>query len=69
MAVRAPHAIVPYSVPRCPHCAKPALRDKRDAEEVALGTAAMMRGRMTCRSCGGEIELVTTSEWVEIGED
>jgi phage FluMu protein Com len=60
---------MPYSVPRCPHCGKPALRDKRDAEEVAVAAAAMMRGTLRCRSCGKDVAVGATTDWVEIGED
>lgn len=60
---------MPYSVPRCVHCGKPALRDKRDAEEVALAAAALAKGRMTCRECGREMVVDRRTGWVEIGED
>lgn len=60
---------VPYSVPRCVGCGKPALRDKRDAEEVALAAAALMRGELRCRECGRDLVIDPTTEWVEIGED
>lgn len=58
-----------YSVPRCTLCRKPALRDKRDAEEVAVAAAALLRGRLRCRSCEQEFVVDPSTEWVEIGED
>lgn len=60
---------MPYSVPRCTHCGQPALRDKRDAEEVALAAAALMKGSVACRSCGKDLVVDPGTDWVEIGED
>ena len=60
--------LMAYSVPRCAHCGGPAIRDKREAEEVAVATAALPRGQLTCRACGKAFVVDGRTEWIEIPE-